>query len=41
MASRRRPDLVVLDIMLPDMDGFEVIHAAARGAQVVRDRTPG
>ena len=27
----RRPDLVVLDVMLPDLDGFEVIRLHARG----------
>ncbi|MBD0422236.1 response regulator transcription factor [Streptomyces sp. TRM S81-3] len=26
MASRRPPDLVLLDVMLPDIDGFEVIR---------------
>ena len=25
-----RPDLIVLDVMLPDIDGFEVVRAAAR-----------
>jgi two-component system, OmpR family, response regulator len=38
LAERSRPDLVVLDVMLPDMDGFEVIRrlrAAARPLPVV------
>src|SRR5260370_25121107 len=25
-AGRHRPDLIVLDIMLPDMDGFDVVR---------------
>jgi CheY-like chemotaxis protein len=27
MARREKPDLVVLDVMLPDMDGWEVLQA--------------
>ena len=26
MARRETPDIVVLDVELPDMDGFEVCH---------------
>jgi two-component system OmpR family response regulator len=38
IAERSRPDLVVLDVMLPDMDGFDVIRrlrAAARPLPVL------
>jgi len=31
-AARLRPDVVLLDIMLPDIDGFEVAQHLARGA---------
>lgn len=30
-AARLRPDVVLLDIMLPDIDGFEVAQHLARG----------
>ena len=35
-AKDRRPDLVVLDVMLPDLDGFEVIRLMREGGA----RTP-
>jgi two-component system OmpR family response regulator len=33
-ARRHRPDAVVLDVMLPDMDGFEVLHGLRASAPV-------
>ena len=31
--GRHRPDLIVLDVMLPDLDGFEVARRLAAGEQ--------
>jgi two-component system OmpR family response regulator len=33
IAERCRPDLVVLDVMLPDMDGFDVIRRLRSGSR--------
>jgi two-component system OmpR family response regulator len=30
-AQRHRPDLIVLDVMLPDMDGFDVVRSLRSG----------
>jgi two-component system OmpR family response regulator len=35
-AQRHRPDLIVLDVMLPDMDGFDVVRRLRGGG----DRIP-
>jgi two-component system OmpR family response regulator len=37
--SRQRPDLIVLDVMLPDLDGFEVARRL-RQAEGAGSRTP-
>src|ERR1700743_2578650 len=45
-AQRHRPDLIVLDVMLPDMDGFDVVRrlrsggARVPGAFLARARAP-
>ena len=31
-AQRHRPDLIVLDVMLPDMDGFDVVGGCGAAA---------
>jgi two-component system, OmpR family, response regulator len=35
VAERTRPDLIVLDVMLPDMDGFDVIRRLRSGTRQV------
>src|SRR5258707_13377596 len=31
IAQRHRPDLIVLDVILPDIDGFDVLHRMRGG----------
>ncbi|MBO2465418.1 response regulator transcription factor [Actinomadura sp. LCR2-06] len=41
LAERRPPDLILLDVMLPDMDGFEVIRRLRAMPQPFRDGRGG
>jgi CheY-like chemotaxis protein len=33
IARRERPDLIVLDLMMPDVNGFDVVEALSTGAE--------
>jgi DNA-binding response OmpR family regulator len=37
--AKRKPDAVILDIMMPGMNGFEVLRRM-RSEQILRDETP-
>ncbi len=36
VAHRARPDLVILDLMMPEVSGFEVVHALRESEQTAR-----
>ena len=40
-AERFRPDLIMLDVMLPDLDGFEVYRRIARARATTSSRLNG
>ncbi|MFH1247846.1 MAG: response regulator [Candidatus Omnitrophota bacterium] len=33
LARQQRPDLIILDVVMPNMGGFEVLHALKHGSQ--------
>ena len=39
IAKKDKPDLIICDIMIPDIDGYEVLHILSKDPETVAPRT--